>query len=60
MSDIKMTAVADGNLAGALTVQYLEELSEPREKLEEKIRSRLIEFATELQKIKQLREVSQR
>ncbi len=55
-----MTAVADGNLAGALTVQYLEELSEPREKLEEKIRSRLIEFATELQKIKQLREVSQR
>ena len=56
MSDIKMTAVVECNPMAAMTVQYLEEFSGPREKMEEVIRSRLVAFAAELQDIKSLRE----
>ncbi len=56
MSDIKMTAVAECNPAAAMTAQYLEEFSGPHEKIEEIIRSRLVEFAAELQSIKSLRD----
>lgn len=59
MSDIKMMAMVECNSAAAMTVP-LEELSGPNEKIEEIIRSRLVEFAAELQKIKSLREVSKR
>lgn len=55
-----MTAMVECNSAAAMTVQYLEEFSGPHEKIEEIIRSRLVEFAAELQRIKGLREVSRR
>lgn len=51
-----MTAVVECNPVAAMTVQYLEEFSGPREKMEEVIRSRLVAFAAELQDIKSLRE----
>ncbi len=56
MSDIKMTAVVERSPAIAMTAQYLEEFSGPHDKIEEIIRSRLVEFAAELQSIKSLRE----
>lgn len=56
MSDIKMTAVVECSPTAAMTAQYLEEFSGPHEKIEEKIRNRLVEFAAELQSIKSLRE----
>ena len=56
MSDIKMTAVVECSPVASMTVQYLEEFSGPREKIEEIIRSRLVAFAAELQDIKSLRE----
>ena len=60
MSDIKMRAAVECNSEAAMTVQYLEEFSGPHERIEEIIRSRLVEFAAELQEIKNLREVSDR
>lgn len=60
MSDIKMTTATECNSATAVTAQGLDGFSGPHEKIEETIRSRLVEFADELQRIKTLREVSGR
>ena len=58
MSDIKMTSAEECTSAAGMAAQYLEEFSGPQDKIEATIRTKLVEFAAELQSIKSLREVS--
>ena len=53
-----MTSAEECNSAAGTAAQYLEEFSGPQDKIEATIRTKLVEFAAELQSIKSLREVS--